>query len=79
VYIERNPPWVGMTLHGSQLSGPVSCQLVGADGTVTTVGTFDVVDGNGSWGATLAPGAVVPVQARLVDPSGRVVATATFG
>ena len=29
----------------------VTCQVVGADGQVTTVGTFKLADGYGSWGS----------------------------
>jgi len=57
---------------------PVTCQLVGSDGQVTTLGSFQLADGYGSWGSP-DPGTVTPLSgARLVSATGTVLATATF-
>jgi hypothetical protein len=59
-------------------SGLVICQLEGADGRTTTMGSFRLTDGHGSWGS---PGWVAqgtPVGARLLASDGTVLATATF-
>jgi hypothetical protein len=78
VHVEQRAPWVQMTVEAAAFSGPVTCQLIGADGSDTTVGTFDVVNGSASWGAPLAAGRPAPLGARLVAPGGDILATATF-
>jgi len=55
----------------------VRCQLVTADGSVVTVGSFSLSDGYGSWGGGWG-GAANVTGARLVTPDGTVLATATF-
>ena len=53
------------------------CQLVGKDKHVTTVGSFTLTDGYGSWGSPdFADGSLR--GARLVAPDGTVLAIATF-
>jgi hypothetical protein len=69
-------PWVHVTVHGAAVSGPVSCWLVGRDGSVETLGLFDLVHGSGSWAVPDPGGLGGYHQARLVDRAGRVVATA---
>jgi anti-sigma-K factor RskA len=54
------------------------CQLVAADGHITTVGSFRLTDGYGSWGSPAWTGDGPPVGARLVTANGTVLATATF-
>ncbi len=78
VYVGGRPAWVTTTLRGDIASGPVTCELFGRNGTVTKLGTFDLVDGSGSWGAPDPAGRSGVVGARLVDRAGRVIATATF-
>jgi hypothetical protein len=56
----------------------VICQLVSADGHITTVGTFRLADGYGSWGSPAWTGSGAPVGARLVSANGTVLATAAF-
>ncbi|HXT88611.1 MAG TPA: hypothetical protein VN714_05060 [Trebonia sp.] len=72
-------PWLFMSVDmGSGGDIPVTCQLVGDNGQVTTVGTFRLADGYGSWGSP-DPGTVTPLRgARLVTANGTVLATATF-
>ena len=55
----------------------VRCQLETADGKITTVGSFRVTDGYGSWGGPWTSAAKV-TGARLVTPDGTVLASATF-
>jgi hypothetical protein len=49
------PSWVYVNVHGLPFSGPVSCQLVEGNGSVDTLGLFDVVHGSGSWAAPDPP------------------------
>jgi Putative zinc-finger len=78
VYSRGRPPWVSMSVQRSAASGIVSCELVESDGTVVRVGSFDLVDGSGSWAAP-EPSGVGQIRAvRLVTPDGTVLAQATF-
>ena len=71
-------PWLFMSVDMGSGNEPVTCQLVGADGQVTTLGSFQLADGYGSWGSP-DPGTVTPPRgARLVSAAGTVLATATF-
>jgi hypothetical protein len=60
------------------VSGTVSCQLIGRDGSLETLGRFDLVHGSGSWAAPDPEGLPGYRTARLVDRTGRVIATATW-
>jgi hypothetical protein len=72
------PAWVDMTVSGVRGAEKVTCELLHTNGHVTTVGSFDLVDGSGRWGAP-DPGGVAGISgARLVDDHGHVIATATF-
>ena len=42
VYAGGRPAWVTMTIRGDTASGPVTCELLGRNGTVTKLGTFDL-------------------------------------
>jgi hypothetical protein len=54
----------------------VTCQVQQADGSTVTVGTFTLSNGYGHWGA---PAPVGPGEkARLLDPDGAVLASATL-
>ena len=76
VYVGGHPTWVSMSVDHLSLTGPISCQLVTADGKVTTVGTFQLVDGSGTWGAPETEATAHLSEARLVGPSGAVLAQA---
>lgn len=76
VSLAGNPTWVSMTVHQLSLTGPISCQLETGNGQITTVGTFQVVDGSGWWGALEPAGISHPTEARLVGPNGVVLASA---
>lgn len=78
VYVGGHPTWISMTVNHLSLSGTVSCQLTYKDGTVTSIGTFALVDGSGSWGAPDPATRSEPLTARLVGPAGTVIASASF-
>jgi len=70
--------WMYMTVDLESGNDTVICQLVGADGHITTVGSFRLADGYGSWGSPAWTGDGKPVGARLLNANGTVLATATF-
>jgi hypothetical protein len=70
--------WVSVAVWGLPVSGPVICQLVDRNGAVHTLGLFDLVEGTGSWAAPDPPGIRRGQEARLIDGSGRIVATAPW-
>jgi hypothetical protein len=74
-----SPRWLYMSVTmGSGGTGTVKCQLVGKDGHVTTLGSFRLDDGYGSWGSPY-PVAIGPLAgARLISADGAVLATASF-
>jgi hypothetical protein len=78
VYVDGRPTWISMTVHQATVSGAVTCQLIERQGQIITVGTFNLVDGSGSWGVPDPSGTANLTGARLVGPSGSVVATASF-
>ena len=78
VYATERPNWVSMTVNGAKGADKVTCQLVGRDGSITTLGSFDLVDGMGTWGAPDPAGLAGVTGARLTDSHGRLLATATF-
>ena len=70
--------WMYMSVDLEFGDDTVICQLVGADGHITTVGSFRLADGYGSWGSPAWTVDGPPVGARLVTANGTVLATATF-
>jgi hypothetical protein len=72
------PRWMYMSVDLESGNDTVICQLVGADGHITTVGSFRLANGYGSWGSPAWTGSGAPVGARLVTANGTVLATATF-
>jgi methionine-rich copper-binding protein CopC len=78
VYTEGKPPYLWMAVKNVTDSGTVSCQVVKADGTVLTLGSFDLVDGSGWWAIPEPSGLGKLKTARLVAADGHVVAQATF-
>ena len=71
-------PWMYMSVDVESGDETVICQLVSADGHVTTVGSFQLEDGYGAWGSPAWTGDGAPVGARLVTANGTVLATGTF-
>jgi hypothetical protein len=72
------PRWMYMSVDLESGNGTVICQLVAADGHITTVGSFRLADGYGSWGSPAWTGDGSPAGARLVTADGKVLATGTF-
>jgi hypothetical protein len=70
------PRWLYMSVDMSSGTGSVICQVVGKDGRVTTVGSFWMDNGSGSWGSPAPAGQLA--GARLITAQGTVLATATF-
>lgn len=78
LYNGTSQQWVYMSVDMGVGNESVTCQLVGKDGQVSTLGSFRLADGYGSWGSP-DPGDLGTLQgARLVDNHGAVLATATF-
>jgi hypothetical protein len=70
--------WMYMSVDLESGNDTVICQLVDSNGHVTTVGSFRLADGYGSWGSPAWTGDGSPVGARLVTANGTVLATASF-
>jgi hypothetical protein len=73
-------PWLYMTLDADEIADDptVRCQVVRADGSISTVGTFRMDDGYAHWGSPF-PARSSPVTAvRLLAPEGSVLATSDF-
>jgi hypothetical protein len=70
--------WLYMSVDLGAGDESVTCQVVGTDGRVTTVGKFQLAGGYGGWG-TPDPGNAGTLRgARLVAANGTVLASATF-
>ncbi|MHB9856789.1 hypothetical protein [Streptomyces sp. YIM S03343] len=72
-------PWLYMNLDAGKVTDDptVRCQVVRADGSISTVGTFRLDDGYAHWGGPF-PARSSPVTAvRLLTPDGSVLATAS--
>jgi len=78
-YYTGDPGWLYMSVDLGSGNGAVTCQVVGADGQVTTIGSFRLADGFGAWGSP-NPGELGQLTgARLISANGTVLATGTFG
>jgi anti-sigma-K factor RskA len=75
---DGNPRWVYMSVYMEAARGAVTCELVGTDGHVTSLGTFPLADGYGAWGSADPVDNGSLSGARLIDASGTVIATASF-
>jgi hypothetical protein len=72
------PAWVAVMIRGTSTTGPITCQLQYRDGTVVTLGTFDLTTGDRSWSAPDPSGVSGLIAVRLIDSTGQLIATATF-
>jgi len=77
-YYDGTPNWIYMSVTMDAGSGKVICQLVGTDGHVTTIGSFRLKDGYGTWGSPATVSQGEPAGARLLAADGTVLATATL-
>jgi hypothetical protein len=73
-----SPRWVYMSVYLESAKGTVTCQLVGRDGRVTSVGTFRLTGDYGAWGIPDPVDNGPLTGARLVSANGTVLATASF-
>jgi hypothetical protein len=75
---QNGQQWMYMSVDLPSGDGTVTCQVVTADGHVTTVGSFPLTGGSGSWGSAGPWGDGTVHAARLLAADGTVLATATF-
>ena len=73
-----HPSWVYMNIGGSNYSGPITCMLHIQDGSTVAVGDFDLHRGTGEFSRTIRVDVGQLRGAKLVTPTGSVVASATF-
>lgn len=72
------PSWLYMSIEVPAGTDRVSCLLRKRDGTEVTVGSFPVSGDENYWGAPSPVDPATLVEARVVDPQGQPLATATF-
>jgi len=79
VFVYRGAPsWLYMSVDLPSGDGMVTCQLIGSNGKVTTVGSFQLANGYGAWGSP-DPWAPASIDgARLVAADGTVLAVASL-
>ena len=70
--------WLFMALDDPAVHGAVTCELVRTNGTVVPVGSFALAAGYGWWGVPLKVARGDLSQARIVDSTGQVIATAAL-
>jgi hypothetical protein len=70
--------WLYMSVDLGSGDETVTCQVIGAGGGLTTVGSFQLTGGYGGWGSPDPGNAGTLHGARLVAADGTVLATATF-
>jgi hypothetical protein len=70
--------WVYMNVDLEAGNERVTCQVVSESGQVTTIGSFRLADGYGSWGGGDRGDPTPLHSARLVAADGTVLASATF-
>ena len=70
--------WLYMSVNMPTGNGTVICEVESRDGHVTTVGSFQLTDGQGYWGSPVPATHGALTGARLVGPGGAVLATASF-
>jgi hypothetical protein len=76
VYFNGPKPWMSMMLADAGVQGQVNCVVVSKDGVTHTVGTFTAHAGYGAWFAPLHVNPDDLRTAKVVSPSGTVLATA---
>ena len=70
-------PWVYMAVTMPAAGGSITCQLEHGSRVLATVGSFQLYNGRGGWGAP-APVTAAVTGARLLDATGAVLAEASF-
>ena len=77
-YYDGSPNWIYMSVTMDAGNDRVICQLESTDGHFTTVGSFRLTDGYGTWGSTATVSHGELAGARLLAADGTVLATATL-
>jgi anti-sigma-K factor RskA len=78
VYFDGAKPWMSMMLADAGVQGQLNCVVVSDDGTAHFVGTLVAHDGYGAWYAPLHVNPDDLRSAKVVSPSGAVIARATL-
>jgi hypothetical protein len=79
IYVyDGSPGWLYMSVDLGSGNGTVACRVAGADGHVTTVGSFRLANGYGAWGGPGSGDNRLLTRAWLVSAGGTVLATASF-
>jgi hypothetical protein len=73
-----NPTWLFMYVDNQSWSGELRCQVVLDHGPTITLGDFWPSQGKGAWAASVSEPAGRLREARVVNASGRVLATASL-
>jgi hypothetical protein len=73
-----HPSWVSMNVDGSNYSGPIVCTLQVENGSTVAVGVFDLRGGKGEFSRSITANISRLRGAKLVTPTGSIVALATF-
>jgi len=73
-----SPSWVFLNVGGANYTGTIVCKLQVADGSTVATGAFVLHGGNGVLSKTIQVDVGRLRGAKLVTPSGAVVASATF-
>ena len=71
-----DPSWVFMNVDASGANGTYTCELELANGRTVPVGQFEVHDGIGEWAHTVGVDVSRIKAAKLVTPTGMILATA---
>jgi hypothetical protein len=71
--------WLSMAVSGGPGNATVTCRLLERDGRTVTVGSFQLVGGEGYWAAAVPGQASDVMAAQLVAADGSTIATADLG
>ena len=79
IYVyDGSPGWLYMSVDLGSGNETVACRVAGAEGHVTTVGSFRLAGGYGAWGGAYPGDDDLLTRAWLVSADGTVLATASF-
>jgi hypothetical protein len=79
IYVyDGSPGWLYMSVDLGSGNGTVACRVAGADGHVTTVGSFRLAGGYGAWGGPGPGDNGLLTHVWLVSADGTVLATASL-
>jgi hypothetical protein len=78
VVSQGNPSWVFMNVDGANYTGSIVCKLQVNDGSTVAMGDFVLHSGKGAFSKAIRVDVGALRGAKLVTPSGAVVASATF-